>query len=240
MPCGLPTDETIPLGRYGSSHVGRAKSVYRMGLGHRYGRRMQTISGIHYNWSLPGVSSEEYFAPDPQLPPPRLCAAVPVWRLARAVPLLCRGARAQPAAAGRQGQALYLPHATSLRMGRLGYQSDAQATLNVSYNGLEGYANSLHQALTQPYPRLRGNWACATRAATTTSWAPACCRSKTSSTAPSAPSARCAGRAPRARLARARRGVRGSALDGPRPIRARGHHGARPCGCWTCSCCTAC
>jgi glutamate--cysteine ligase len=41
-------------GRYGSSNVGRAKSVYRMGLGHRYGRRMQTISGIHYNWSMPG------------------------------------------------------------------------------------------------------------------------------------------------------------------------------------------
>eukprot|EP01136_Pigoraptor_vietnamica_P037599 Opistho-1_new@105795 len=33
MPCGLPTDETVPLGRYGSSNVGRAKSVYRMGLG---------------------------------------------------------------------------------------------------------------------------------------------------------------------------------------------------------------
>src|SRR5689334_14812269 len=29
MPCGLPTDETIPIGRYGSSNVGRAKSVYR-------------------------------------------------------------------------------------------------------------------------------------------------------------------------------------------------------------------
>ena len=62
MPCGLPTDETIPIGRYGGSNVGRAKSVYRMGLSHRYGRRMQTISGIHYNWSLPGVSSAQYFA----------------------------------------------------------------------------------------------------------------------------------------------------------------------------------
>jgi glutamate--cysteine ligase len=62
MPCGLPTDETIPLARYGSSNVGRAKSVYRMGLGHRYGRRMQTISGIHYNWSLPGRDSEQYFS----------------------------------------------------------------------------------------------------------------------------------------------------------------------------------
>ncbi len=62
MPCGLPPDETIPIGRYGSSNVGRAKSVYRMGLGHRYGRRMQTISGIHYNWSLPGVGTEAYFS----------------------------------------------------------------------------------------------------------------------------------------------------------------------------------
>ncbi|MBU1357759.1 MAG: glutamate--cysteine ligase, partial [Gammaproteobacteria bacterium] len=62
MPCGLPTDETIPIARYGSSNVGRAKSVYRVGLSHRYGRRMQTISGIHYNWSLPEVSSEQYFA----------------------------------------------------------------------------------------------------------------------------------------------------------------------------------
>ena len=61
MPCNLPTDETIPLARYGNSNVGRAKSVYRMGLGHRYGRRMQTISGIHYNWSLPGVTNEDYF-----------------------------------------------------------------------------------------------------------------------------------------------------------------------------------
>ena len=49
MPCGLPTDETIPIGRYGSSNVGRAKRVYCMGLRRRYGRRMQTISGIHYN-----------------------------------------------------------------------------------------------------------------------------------------------------------------------------------------------
>jgi glutamate--cysteine ligase len=46
----------------------------------------------------------------------------------------------------------HLPHATSLRMGRLGYQSDAQAALNVSYNSLEGYAASLHGALTTPHP----------------------------------------------------------------------------------------
>jgi glutamate--cysteine ligase len=46
---------------------------------------------------------------------------------------------------------MYMPHGTSLRMGRLGYQSEAQASLAVSYNGLDGYAASLYEALTKPY-----------------------------------------------------------------------------------------
>jgi len=50
-----------------------------------------------------------------------------------------------------QAGTMGLPYATSLRMGRLGYQSDAQSALAVSYNSLEGYAASLHQALTEPY-----------------------------------------------------------------------------------------
>ena len=57
MPCRLPSDAQIPIARYGSSNIGRAKSVYRVGIGHRYGRRMQAISGIHYNWSMPGIST---------------------------------------------------------------------------------------------------------------------------------------------------------------------------------------
>ncbi len=150
MPCGLPTDETIPLARYGSSNVGRAKSVYRMGLGHRYGRRMQTISGIHYNWSLPGVSSEEYFSLIRNF---RRNAYLLLY-LFGASPALCP-TFVQGRDHGLQAlnsSALYMPHGTSLRMGRLGYQSDAQSTLAVSYNGLDGYAASLHEALTRPYP----------------------------------------------------------------------------------------
>lgn len=150
MPCGLPIDETIPIGRYGSSNMGRAKSIYRMGLGQRYGRRMQTISGIHYNWSLPGVGTDGYFG------------AIRNFRregwlllyLFGASPALC-----DSFVAGREhglqrlsGHTLYLPHATSLRMGRLGYQSDAQASIAVSYNCLESYAASLQDALSRPYP----------------------------------------------------------------------------------------
>lgn len=150
MPCTLPPDETIPIGRYGSSNVGRAKSVYRMGLAHRYGRRMQTISGIHYNWSLPGVSDAQYFGL--------------IRNFRRQAFLLLYLFGASPAAcssfvSGRKHElqtlspgTVYMPYGTSLRMGRLGYQSQAQASLAVSYNSLEGYAASLHEALTRPYP----------------------------------------------------------------------------------------
>jgi glutamate--cysteine ligase len=150
MPCGLPTDETIPLGRYGSSNVGRAKSVYRMGLGHRYGRRMQTISGIHYNWSMPGISTEAYFGLIRNF---RRHSFLLLY-LFGASPALC-SSFVEGRDHGLQtlkGKTLYLPHATSLRMGRLGYQSDAQASLSVSYNSLESYAESLQEALTKPYP----------------------------------------------------------------------------------------
>ncbi|MBX7228838.1 MAG: glutamate--cysteine ligase [Burkholderiaceae bacterium] len=150
MPCGLPTDETIPLGRYGSSNIGRAKSIYRMGLGHRYGRRMQTISGIHYNWSMPQVSSEEYFSLIRNF---RRHSFLLLY-LFGVSPALCTSF-----VEGRQHQlqvlaknTLYMPYATSLRMGRLGYQSDAQTTLSVSYNSLDNYASSLEEGLTKPYP----------------------------------------------------------------------------------------
>ena len=150
MPCGLPADETIPIGRYGTSHIGRAKSVYRNGLGHRYGRRMQTICGIHYNWSMPGLSNEDHFALIRNF---RRHAFVLLY-LFGASPAVCesfvegREHGLQRLAPGT----LYLPHATSLRMGRLGYQSDAQAALAVSYNSLESYAGSLYGALTRPHP----------------------------------------------------------------------------------------
>lgn len=151
MPCRLPADDAIPIGRYGSSNVGRAKSVYRAGLAHRYGRRMQTISGIHYNFSLPDArSDDDYFAL--------------IRNFRRHSWLLLYLFGASPAVcstfvAGRAhelvrlgGDTLYLPHATSLRMGRLGYQSDAQSSLAVSYNDLRSYAASLEEALTKPYP----------------------------------------------------------------------------------------
>jgi glutamate--cysteine ligase len=150
MPCALPPDDEIPLGRYGTSNVGQAKTVYRMGLGHRYGRRMQTISGIHYNWSLPDVTTADYFGLIRNFRR-RSFLLLYLFGASPAVPasFLAGGPHVlEPLGA----DTAHMPHATSLRMGRLGYQSDAQTSLSVSYNSLDSYAASLSDALVRPYP----------------------------------------------------------------------------------------
>ena len=152
MPSALPADDDIPVGHYGRANIGQAKRIYRMGLSHRYGRRMQTISGIHYNWSMPGLSNDQYFALIRNFRRQSFLLLVLFGASpAVATDFVTEEARHRHGLQAWGRDTLYLPHATSLRMGRLGYQSDAQSALAVSYNCLEGYASSLHQALTQSY-----------------------------------------------------------------------------------------
>jgi glutamate--cysteine ligase len=167
MPCRLPADDDIPVGRYGTSNVGRLKSVYRAGLSHRYGRRMQTISGVHYNFSLPEDAMAALQAAASDTRPAsafrteRYFATIRNFRRRSWLPLYLFGASPAVCRSFVDGRphrlqslshdTLYLPHATSLRMGPLGYQSNAQSTLAVSFNSLSSYAASLHHALTEPY-----------------------------------------------------------------------------------------
>ncbi|MCQ4384207.1 glutamate--cysteine ligase, partial [Clostridioides difficile] len=44
MPGLLPADDQIPIADYGTSNIGRLKTVYRRGLAYRYGRTMQCIA----------------------------------------------------------------------------------------------------------------------------------------------------------------------------------------------------
>ena len=168
MPCGLPADDDIPIGRFGESNVGRAKSIYRIGLGHRYGRRMQTISGIHYNFSLPAEAWPTLAGLASSAATLRDFQDITYFGLIRnfrrnswlllylfgASPAVCASFVADRAhdLEVLRSETLFRPGATSLRMGPLGYQSDAQAALAVSYNSLTSYGASLQEALTRPYP----------------------------------------------------------------------------------------
>lgn len=180
MPCVLQDDD-IPVGRYGSSNIAKAKTVYRLGLGYRYGRLMQTISGIHYNFSLPEAFWPWYAArqgwdgSEQDLRTAAYFALIRNFRrlswlllyLFGASPAVCKSflqGRSHSLETFDEGS-LYAPYGTTLRMGRLGYQSDAQSRLHVSYNCLDSYARTLSQALTNPYPpyerigtRREGEW----------------------------------------------------------------------------------
>ncbi len=56
MPCILNEARSVRIGEYGSSHSGQMKHAYRRGLGLRYGRRMQAIAGVHFNFSMPDAA----------------------------------------------------------------------------------------------------------------------------------------------------------------------------------------
>ena len=167
MPCILGPENDIPVARFGSSNAGRSKTVYRLGLSHRYGRMMQTISGIHYNFSVPDalmsmIARHRGRAADADFVTDAYFGLIRNFRryswlliyLFGASPAVCKSFVRQ-ADAGLEVYdegTLHLPHATSLRMGRLGYQSEAQSSLHISYNSLAQYAASMRDALTKPHP----------------------------------------------------------------------------------------
>jgi len=168
MPCVLERDEDIPVARYGSSNVARMKTIYRVGLGHRYGRLMQTIAGIHFNFSLDDAfwewlreqkgsrhalrefKTEQYFALIRNF---HRYVWLPVY-LFGSSPALCgtfvagRTHALEPLAPGT----LHAPFGTSLRMGDLGYQSSAQRSIDISYDSLEDYVGALSRAISEPHP----------------------------------------------------------------------------------------
>lgn len=168
MPCQLPDEETIPIARYGSSNIGRLKYVYRKGLALRYGKTMQCIAGIHYNFSLPEKlwqlqqqrEGSEQSARDYQSA--RYISLIRNFRryswllmyLFGASPALDKGfMRGRPHQLQElDASTLYLPYATSLRMSDLGYQSSAQSGLTPCYNDLSSYTDSLRLAVGTPYP----------------------------------------------------------------------------------------
>jgi glutamate--cysteine ligase len=168
MPCRLPAEQDIPIARYGSSREGMFKHLYRQGLAQRYGRTMQCIAGIHYNFSLneslwPLLQALDHDGGSPQ--DYRSAAYMGLIRnFHRYGWLLAYLFGASPACAadflhgGAHGlqtlsdDTLYLPYATSLRMSDLGYRNSAQDDLVKSYNTLDGYLADLSAAIATPWP----------------------------------------------------------------------------------------
>lgn len=170
MPCMLPAEKAIPIATYGNSNEGMAKNIYRRGLANRYGRYMQTISGLHYNFSfaesvweayagLHGVENSREFRDSSYMDLIRNFRRYS-WFLIYlfgASPAVC-GSFISSSDHGldqMDAESYFLPYATSLRMGPLGYQSDAQSSLYVSYNSLSQFVEGVANALKHPYPKYK-------------------------------------------------------------------------------------
>ena len=168
MPCRIPADKDIPLARYGNSNVGQMKTIYRRGLGFRYGRSMQTIAGVHFNYSLAeqfwpvyrevtgNTDTETEFRSSHYLGLVRNFRRFGwlVLYLFGSSPAMCKSF-----AGGRNVQmselnaeTLYEPFGTSLRMSDLGYSNKNQSRLNISLNSLDDYVRDLSAAITTPEP----------------------------------------------------------------------------------------
>jgi len=170
MPCVVSGESSIPLAQYGSSNAAQMKTAYRRGLGHRYGRIMQVIAGIHFNYSfseefwqlfqqLEGdeqpqqdFMSERYFGLLRNLQ--RIGWVVPY--LFGASPAICSTfLDGKPSNLDQFDEfTLFGPWATSLRMGDIGYQNNKENEIGVKacYDNLEEYINTLGYAVKTTYP----------------------------------------------------------------------------------------
>jgi glutamate--cysteine ligase len=192
MPCVLHGGADIPLARYGTSNAAQMKTVYRRGLGNRYGRIMQIIAGVHFNFSVddalwPRLASLRPDAPgllaaaeDPATAGFRAEAYMGMVRnlqrlgwlvpyLFGASPAVCKSF-VQDATTDLESfdaNTFFYPHATSLRMGDIGYQNRQEegTGMKACYDSLDAYIKSLTWAIETPCPqyetigiKVNGRW----------------------------------------------------------------------------------
>lgn len=165
MPCVLSGETSIPIAKYGQSNLGKMKEAYRRGLGHRYGRTMQVIAGIHYNFSFSDEFWRHYQAMSGDSGNLQDFVSDAYFKIIRnlqrhgwlipylfgASPAVCRsflnGAETDMAVFDES--TYYYPYATSLRMSDIGYQNSKEdkAGIHVSYDGVPQYTQCLRHAI---------------------------------------------------------------------------------------------
>ena len=169
MPGPIAAESDIRIAEYGKSHSAKMKEIYRHGLAMRYGKWMQAIAGLHYNFSLPesllakwqqalGDTSEQLdFTSSQYMGMCRRFLATQ-WLL----PYLFGASpiAAESSLVHQHPQCLTQFSAdtwgsftaTSLRMSPVGYQNDAQGGIVIDFSDTQGYAKSLLEATQTPYP----------------------------------------------------------------------------------------
>ncbi len=178
MPCVVAGESSIPLAQFGKSNAGTMKTVYRRGLGHRYGRVMQVIAGVHFNLSIAesfwpllleierqeteGQSAGNQYALQDFINTRYFDLIRNSQRLGWLVPYLFGASPAVCKSFVQDGattleefdkSTYYEPYATSLRMGDIGYQNNKENETGIKacYKTIDTYIDSLSHAINTLY-----------------------------------------------------------------------------------------
>ena len=161
MPPKIEDETKINIATYGKTNMGRLKHVYRKGLAIRYGKTMQCVSGIHYNFSISDKSLKHLgYSSQNEKNKAYLNLIRNFKRLFWFVLIEFGNSPVvdKSFVAGRANDLdilnesdLFKPYATSLRMSDIGYQSKAQKNLNFKYNDLDAFLSELKNAIINPY-----------------------------------------------------------------------------------------
>nr|AJG37974.1 glutamate-cysteine ligase [uncultured Gammaproteobacteria bacterium] len=171
MPCVIRGEEDITIAKYGTSNAGKMKSVYRQGLAERYGKVMQVISGIHFNYSVAtefwpafqevegDTGSQQDFINNRYMGMTRNIQRYGwiIPYLFGTSPAVCKSflsGMSQPKTMKAFKEFTYYePYGTSLRMGDIGYTNhkEDERGIKASYNSLDEYIASLRCAINTPH-----------------------------------------------------------------------------------------
>ncbi len=167
MPCSLNNDDDIIIAQYGESNIGKMKTIYRRGLGHRYGKMMQVIAGVHFNFSFPQQlwldllhQSQSNLSVQNYINQSYMDMTRNIQRygwlviyLFGASPAISKTfVKGLPNSLQKLDKdSFYEPYATSLRMGDIGYTNsrEGKSGIHIGYNSLEEYISSMRNATSQ-------------------------------------------------------------------------------------------
>ena len=155
-------DKIIPISKYGKSNIGKFRRIYRKGLCKRYGKTMQCISGIHYNFSLPDIYWSKFKYSKKNIKQVKsegyICLIKNFikysWLLLYlfgASPIISNNfVKKKSFFKSLNYNLYYMEHATSLRMSDLGYKNNTNNKLKFQYDNFIGFLNNLFYAISEP------------------------------------------------------------------------------------------
>lgn len=168
MPCYIKNIEDIKIAQYGTSNIGKMKTIYRKGLKNRYGSLMQSIAGVHYNFSLTSIFWKKWKIFKQEKSILNIIISNRYLNLIRnyyrfgwivtylfgASPAICSSFLKKqitylPFLKGINNT-LYMPYATSLRLSEIGYINKYQNNIYLNFNSLEEYIKAVKHAMNTP------------------------------------------------------------------------------------------